>query len=148
MCPECDGFAERRTFETPADYVAFVRRLVPKRITEKWSTYVVIVRSRSLETPRHGRPGMGFLMNFNARYVASSFSFLSMSGMAGTGGNRKARSNGLNRGATTSNRTSGIRKIRTWATSQEADPSLAYPRNAWRLRDPKAATLRMTPSLV
>jgi hypothetical protein len=30
MCPNCDAFAERLTFWTPADYVAFVRRLIPQ----------------------------------------------------------------------------------------------------------------------
>jgi hypothetical protein len=28
MCPSCDAFAEQRTFKAPADYVAFVRRLI------------------------------------------------------------------------------------------------------------------------
>ena len=28
MCPKCNGFTERLTFSTPAEYVAFVRQLV------------------------------------------------------------------------------------------------------------------------
>jgi hypothetical protein len=73
MCLECDSFAERRTFETPADYVAFVWRLVTETNNGKM---VLVYGDCALEELKDAPPwpiGDGILHEFQCTACGQLF---------------------------------------------------------------------------
>ena len=94
MCLQCEPFAERLNFRAPADYVAFVRRLIAQVSA---GHMVVIYGDCALGDLADAPPwptGDSSCMSFNARSAASFFIFPLTCGTAEMNGVLRVQRNG------------------------------------------------------